>query len=89
MLETLVNKYTHFSELEYSDVQDPDIRQVLECYVNLPDIHLIGECPLNFKNIADKQHTDNKLQILKQRLSNQYVNKSLAANTRDVTCYVK
>ena len=52
-------------------------------------MNLIGENILNFKNIADKQQTDHKLEILKQRLPNQYINKYLVANTRNVTCYVK
>lgn len=48
-----------FSELEYSGVQDTDIRQVLECYVNLPDINVIGENLLNFKTLL----ISNKLTI--------------------------
>lgn len=40
-----------FSKLEYSSVQDTDIRQVLECYVNLPDMNLVGENPLNLKTL--------------------------------------
>ena len=39
--------------------------------------------------MADKQRDDNKLPILKQKLPNQYIDKSLDPDSRDVTCYVK
>ena len=78
-----------FTELEYSGVQDSDFSDVLDCYVNLPETSLAGENPLNFKDIAKKQRQDDKLRILKQKLPNQYVSKSLDKDADDVTCYVK
>ena len=78
-----------FSELNYSGVQDADLSDILDCYVNLPDETLVGSNPLNFKHIADKQQTDAKLNILKQKLPAQYINKSLDPDVRDITCYVK
>ena len=57
--------------------------------MNLPEESLAGEHPLDFKNIADKQRDDNKLRRLKQKLPNQYIDKSLDSDSRNVTCYVK
>jgi hypothetical protein len=78
-----------FSELEYSGVPDADLSKILDCYVNLPDETLVVSHPLNFKHIADEQHTDHKLNVLKQRLPAPYRNKSLDPDVRDITCYVK
>ena len=78
-----------FTDLEFSGLQDSDFFDMLECYVNLPEDSLAGQNPLKFKNIADKQKDDNKLRTLKQKLPNQYIDKLLDADSRDVTCYVK
>ena len=78
-----------FSELDHSGVQDIEVRQILEYYVNVPDMNLVGSNPLGFKNVADEQQTDHKLQVLKQRLPNQWIDKSLDPGVRDITCYVK
>ena len=37
-----------FTELEFSDLQDSDFFDILECYVNLPEESLAGENPLIF-----------------------------------------
>ena len=57
--------------------------------MNLPEESLAGKNPPNFINIADKQKDDDKLRKLKQKLLNQYIDKLLDADSRDVTCYVK
>ena len=59
------------SELEYSGLQDSDLSDMLDCYVNLPEESLAWENPLNFKNISEKQRHDPKLRTLKQKLPNQ------------------
>ena len=69
------------SELEYSGLQDSDFSNMLDCYVNVPEESLAGENSLIFKNISEKRH-DSKLRILRQTLPNQYINKSLYADSR-------
>ena len=60
---------------KYSGVRDTDFYQTLDCYVNLHDTNLTEKNTLNFKNIGNEPQADHKLQILKQKLPNQYINK--------------
>ena len=54
-----------FTELHHAGVQNTSVREILDCYVNLPDDTLVRSNPLNFKNISEEQQTDEKLKVFK------------------------
>ena len=75
--------------LDYSGVSDPLIDELLDCYLNLPDIYILEENPLNCQLLAEKQQEDNYLLALQIRFPDQYVNKTLDPDVRDIVCYIK
>ena len=88
-MSTLTRSILFSQNSNFSGLQDSDFFDKLECYVNLPEESLVGKNPLNFKNIADKQKDGDKLRKLTQKLPNQYIDKSLDADSRDAMCYVR
>ena len=75
--------------VDYSGVSDLLIYELLECYLNLPEIDILEENPLNFQFLAEKQQEDDDLLALQVRFTDQYVNKTLDPDVRDIICYIK
>ena len=75
--------------VDYSGVSDPLIYELLYCYLNLPEIDILEENPLNFQFLAEKQQEDDYLLELHVRFPDQYVNKALDPDVRDIICYIK
>ena len=75
--------------VDYSGVSDPLIDELLYCYLNISEIDILEENPLSFQFLAGKQQEDNYLLALKFRFTDQYVNKTLDPDVRDIICYIK
>ena len=91
-----VNGYFNDDEIEafhnavdYSGVSDPLIDELLDCYLNLPEIDMLEGNPLNFQFLAEKQQENDDLLEMHVRFPDQYVNKALDPDVRDIICYIK
>ena len=60
--------------------------QMLELFLNLPNINDPGNNPLNYKYLAKQKVEDEKLQQMATRKPENYVTKTLNGNK--VLCYV-
>ena len=63
----------YFVDQYYSGVHDNDIYNILECYMNLPEMEHPKQNPLNFEYIRKQQQADEDL----LRLQRKYPNLSL------------
>lgn len=72
-----------------SGVTDPDIDDMLDSYLNLPEMEIIEENPLNFAHIYEMQQADEKLIAMQQKFPEQYINKTLDDDVPDIICYVR
>ena len=77
------------NSVDYSGVSDPLIYELLDFYLNLSDIDILEENPLNFQFPAEKQQEDDYLLALQVRFPDQYFNKTLDPDVRDIICYIK
>ena len=75
--------------VDYYGVSDPLIDEFLDCYLNLPEIDILEENPLNFQLLAEKQQEDDYLLALQVRFPDQYVNKTHDPDVREIICYIK
>ena len=77
------------TDVNCSGVADPDINDVLDSYLNLPEMEVIEENPLNYAHTSELQQAGNKLLELQQQKPEQYIKKSLNDDVGDIICYVK
>ena len=63
--------------MTHSGVADPDIHDTLDSYLNLLEMEVIEENPLNYAHISEIQQAGNKLLELQQQYPEKYINKSL------------
>ncbi|KAL7536896.1 hypothetical protein ACHAXR_007480 [Thalassiosira sp. AJA248-18] len=79
----------YFLDHEHSGVFDDEIKEVLGCYLNLPESDNPEQNPLNYAYIREQQQADDKLLALQQKRPNNYINACLDDDIEDIICYVK
>ena len=79
----------YFMDHEYSGVFDDEIKEALDCYLNLPESDNPEQNPLSYAYIREQQQADDKLLALQQKFPNKYINKCLDDDVEDIICYVK
>ena len=79
----------YFIDQIQSGVWDQDIRDVLGCYVNLPESENPEQNPLSYAYIREQQQADAKLLAVQQKFPNNYIYKCLDDDVDDIICYVK
>jgi hypothetical protein len=80
---------TYFLDQEYSCLYNEDVRECIECYLNLPDTPHPDEKPLNYAHIHELQQQDEQLLALQVKYPDNYVNLQLDNNVDDIICYKK
>ena len=75
--------------VDRSGVADSDINDMLDYYLNLPEMEVIEHNPLNYIHISELQQSASKLLAMQWQNSEQDINKSLDDGIRDIICYVK
>ena len=76
-------------EQSYTGLHDTEVRESIECYLNLPDDDHPEQNPLNYDYIREQQQDDDRLLALHQRYPHNYFYKSLSDDVDDILCYVK
>jgi hypothetical protein len=82
-------KTKHFLNQEYSGLYDEDIRECIDCYLNLPDTPHLNENLLNYAHIHELQQQDKQLLALQVKYPDNYGNLQLDDNIDDIICYKK
>ena len=78
-----------FLDCEQSGLFDDDIREILDCYLNIPDSDTPEQNPLSFDYIRQQQQSDEKLLALQEKYPERYKNMKLDDDVDDIICYVK
>ena len=78
-----------FDEAFLLDTYDPEILEVLECYLNLPEAQVPENNPLSYEYIAEQQQQDEKLQALRAKYPKNYFYKRLDDDVDEILCHVK
>jgi hypothetical protein len=79
----------YFLEQEYAGLNDDEIWQTLECYLNLPEMPHPDCNPLNYTHICAQQRQDEKRLALQARYPDNYINLQLDDNIDNIICYKK
>ena len=79
----------YFLVQEYAGLNDDEIWQTLEYYLNLPEMPHPDRNPLNYAHIRDQQQQDDKLLALQAKYPDNYVNLQLDDDVDDIICYKK
>ena len=79
----------YFLEQEYAGFNDDELTELLECYLNLPEIPHPERNPLNYAHIREQQQQDAKLLALQTQSPDNYVNLQLDPDVDDIICYKK
>ena len=66
---------------------DTDIRECMECYLNLPEMEQPENNPLSYAYIREQQQADNKLLQLLQKHPQNYIYMDLDDDVEDIICY--
>ncbi len=74
---------------EYPGLDDEDVWECIEYYLNLPDTPHPDENPLNYAHIRELQQEDKQLLALQVKYLDKYVNLQLDDNVDDIICYKK
>ena len=72
-----------------SGLNDNEIWDAFECYLNLPDDDNPEQNPLNYDHIREQQQADHKLMDLHRRYPQNYIYKSITDDVEDILCHVK
>jgi hypothetical protein len=78
-----------FLDQEYSGLYDENVRECIECYLNLPDTPHLDENLLNYAYIHELQQQDEQLLALQVKYQGNYVNLQLDGNVNEIICYKK
>jgi hypothetical protein len=79
----------YFLEQEYTGLNDDEVWQVLECYLNLPEMPHPDRNPLNYAHIRGQQQHDEKLLALQVKYLDNYTNLQLDDGIDNIICYKK
>ncbi len=74
---------------EYSDLNNNNVWECIECYDNLPDTPHPDENPFDYVHIHELQQQDKQLLALQVKYSDNYVNLHLDDDVDDIICYKK
>ena len=77
-----------FTDANYLGYFDDDVRECIECYLNLPE-NQPDNNPLSYAHIREQQQQDQGLLTLKQKYPNNYVYMELDDDVEDIICYKK
>ena len=83
------DEHAFYVDLSYSGLQDEEIFNVLECYLNLPEMDNPELNPLNFFHIREQQQECTALLSQEQQYPNNYVRKKLDDLVDSIICYVR
>jgi hypothetical protein len=83
------NDEVYFLDQEYTGFNDSELTEMLECYLNLPEIPHPERIPLNYAHIREQQQQDAKLLALQAQYPDNYVNLQLDPDVKDIICYKK
>ena len=78
-----------FTHEEFMGYYDADIRDCMECYLNLPEMEQPENNPLSYAYIREQQQADNKLLQLVVKHPQNYVYMDLDDDVEDIICYKK
>jgi hypothetical protein len=78
----------YFLDQEYSCLYNENVRECIECYLNLPDIPHPDKNPSNYAHILELQQ-DKQLLALQVNYHNNYVNLQLDDDVDDIICFKK
>jgi hypothetical protein len=79
----------YFLDQEYSGLDNDDVWECIEYYLNLPDTPHLDENPLNYEHIHELQQQDKQLLALQVKYLDNYVNLQLDDDVNDIICYKK
>ena len=79
----------YFLDQEYIGFSDNELTEMLECYLNLPEIPHPEHNPLNYVHIREQQQQDDKLLALQTKYPDNYVDLPLHPDDDDIICYKK
>jgi hypothetical protein len=74
---------------EYYGLYDDDVRECVECYLNLPDTPHPDENLLDYAHIHELQQQDEQLLALQVKYPDNYVNLQLDDNVDGIISYKK
>ncbi len=77
----------YFLDQEYSGLYNEDVRECIECYLNLPDTPHPDENQLNYAHIHELQQQDKQLLALRVKYPDNYVNLQLDDKVNGIICY--
>ena len=78
-----------FTDANFLGYYDDDIRECIECYLNLPENQQPENNPLNYAHIREQQQQDQRLLDLVQKHPHNYVYMDLDDDVEDIICYKK
>eukprot|EP00804_Cyclotella_cryptica_P003872 CCRYP_015762-RB/>CCRYP_015762-RB protein AED:0.23 eAED:0.23 QI:0/-1/0/1/-1/0/1/0/451 len=79
----------YFLDQEYAGFNDDELKETLECYLNLLEISHPEHKPLNYAHIREQQQQDNKLLALQTQYPNNCVNLQQHSDVEDIIFYKK
>ena len=79
----------YFLDQEYAGLDDIELAEAFECYLNLPEIPHPERNPLNYSHIREQQQQDAKLLALQAQQPDNYVTLQLDPDVDDIICYKK
>jgi hypothetical protein len=83
------NDEVYFLDQENAGFNNSELMEMLECYLNLPEIPHPERIPLNYAHIREQQQQDAKLLALQAQYPDNYVNIQLDPDGKDIICYKK
>ncbi len=79
----------YFLDQEYAGLDDIELAEAFECYLNLPAISHPERNPLNYAHIREQQQQDAKLLALQAQHPDNYVTLQLDPDVNEIICYKK
>jgi len=78
-----------WQEVEYSGLNETEMRETIEFYLNLPQRPHPDCNPLNNTHICEPQQQDKKLLALQAKYTDNYISLQLDDNVNGIICYKK
>eukprot|EP00804_Cyclotella_cryptica_P012762 CCRYP_010538-RA/>CCRYP_010538-RA protein AED:0.34 eAED:0.34 QI:0/-1/0/1/-1/0/1/0/303 len=77
----------YFLDQEYTSINDNELVETLDCYLNLPEIPHPERNLLNYAHKREQQQQDAKLLALQAQHPDNYVTLQLDLDVKDIICY--
>ena len=79
----------YFLTQDYSGFHDNDLMEMIECYLNLPEIPHPDHNLSNYVHIWELQQQDKKLLALHNKYPDNYIKLKLDDDVNEIICYKK